>query len=51
MEHPESPAATAITEAAARITEILPPLALDNCVGRLGALIAELDTPTVTISG
>lgn len=51
MEHPESPAATAITEAAARITEILPPLALDNCVGRLGALIAGLDTPTVTIPG
>jgi len=47
-EHPESPAAAAITEAASRITEILPPLALDNCVGRLGALIAELDTSTPT---
>lgn len=41
--HPDAPAAAAIIHAAARITEILPPLALDTCVGRLGALVAELD--------
>ena len=47
LDDPGSPAATAITAAADRITEILPPLALDNCVGRLGTLLAELDaSPT-----
>ena len=40
-----SPAAEAIIAASSRITDILPPLALDNCIGRLGALIAELDEP------
>lgn len=45
---PGAPASRAIVEGAARITEILPPLALDNCIGRLGALVAELDAePTV----
>jgi ATP-binding protein involved in chromosome partitioning len=43
---PASPAATAIVSAADRITEILPPLSLDTCVGRLGTLLAELDEPT-----
>ena len=33
-------AAQAIVEAADRITEILPPLALDNCIGRLSNLAA-----------
>ena len=42
LAQPEAPAATALTSVAAAITEILPPLALDNCVGRLGALIDEL---------
>jgi ATP-binding protein involved in chromosome partitioning len=41
---PDSPAATAIIDAAARITEILPPLALDTCVGRIGTLLAELES-------
>ena len=40
---PDSPAAEAITDAASRITEILPPLALDTCVGRIGTLLAELE--------
>jgi len=44
LEQPESPSALTITAVAARITEILPPLALDTCVGRLGALIDELAT-------
>jgi len=43
--HPDSPAAIEIVLAANRITQILPPLALDNCVGRLGALLDELPTP------
>lgn len=42
LAQPEAPAAAAITSVAGAITEILPPLALDNCVGRLGALIDEL---------
>ncbi len=46
IEHPESAAATAITAVAERITEILPPLALDNCVGRLGALLADIPAPS-----
>jgi len=43
--HPESPAALEIVSVAGQITQILPPLALDNCVGRLGALLDELPTP------
>ncbi|MCL1593512.1 MAG: Mrp/NBP35 family ATP-binding protein [Actinomycetia bacterium] len=42
IEHPGSAAAVAITAVAERITEVLPPLALDNCVGRLGALLDEI---------
>lgn len=42
-----SPSAGAITGIAERITDILPPLALDNCVGRLTT--AEAATP-LTIS-
>jgi ATP-binding protein involved in chromosome partitioning len=45
LAQPDAPAASAITAVAAAITEILPPLALDNCVGRLGALLDELATP------
>lgn len=37
---PNSAAATVIVQAAARITEILPPLAMDNCIGRLSNLVA-----------
>lgn len=46
---PDAPAAAAITSVAAAITEILPPLALDNCVGRLGVLLDELvaDSPSI----
>jgi ATP-binding protein involved in chromosome partitioning len=36
--HPDGPAGSAMTAVAARITEILPPLALDSCIGRLAAL-------------
>jgi ATP-binding protein involved in chromosome partitioning len=42
LTQPDTPAAAALTAVAAAITEILPPLALDNCVGRLGVLIDEL---------
>jgi ATP-binding protein involved in chromosome partitioning len=42
LTQPDTPAAAALTAIAAAITEILPPLALDNCVGRLGVLIDEL---------
>jgi ATP-binding protein involved in chromosome partitioning len=45
IDRPSTPAASAFVSTAARITEILPPLALDNCVGRLGALVAALDEP------
>ena len=38
VDEPESPASQAIISSAGRITEILPPLALDSCVGRLSAL-------------
>lgn len=48
VDQPDSPATRAIVSAAHRITEILPPLALDTCVGRLGALVAELDEPART---
>jgi len=36
--HPDGPAGSAMRAAAIRITEILPPLALDSCIGRLAAL-------------
>lgn len=39
IDQPDSPAALAITKTAAAITEILPPLALDNCIGRLSSLV------------
>ncbi len=42
VDYPSSPAAEAIIDVAARITEILPPLALDNCIGRLSILVAEI---------
>ncbi len=42
---PGAPAAKAIIKAADRITAILPPVALDSCVGRIGALLAELEEP------
>lgn len=45
VDQPDAPATVAIIDAARRVTEILPPLALDNCVGRLGALLADLDAP------
>ncbi|MEN8040050.1 MAG: Mrp/NBP35 family ATP-binding protein [Actinomycetota bacterium] len=35
---PTSPAGSAMATTAARITEILPPLQLDSCIGRLSAL-------------
>lgn len=44
---PASPAAEAIVAAADRITDILPPLALDNCIGRMAALVSDLDEPAV----
>ena len=45
LTQPDAPAAVALTSVATAITEILPPLALDNCVGRLGVLLDELATP------
>ncbi|MGI9665691.1 MAG: P-loop NTPase, partial [Acidimicrobiia bacterium] len=42
VDAPDSPAAEAITLAADEILRILPPLALDNCIGRLGALADSL---------
>ena len=44
LNQPGAPAAVSLTAVATAITEILPPLALDNCVGRLGALLDELAT-------
>lgn len=38
LHQPDAPAALAISKAAAQITDILPPLALDNCIGRLAGL-------------
>ncbi|GMQ93278.1 MAG: P-loop NTPase [Acidimicrobiia bacterium] len=35
---PEGPAGSAVIDAATRITDILPPLNLDSCIGRLSAL-------------
>lgn len=35
---PEGPAGSAVIDVATRITEILPPLSLDSCIGRLSAL-------------
>jgi ATP-binding protein involved in chromosome partitioning len=35
---PDGPAGSAVIEVASRITEILPPLQLDSCIGRLSAL-------------
>ncbi len=48
-EHPDSPAGRAIIEVAHEITTILPPLALDSCVGRLSALISESGADTARI--
>lgn len=44
VDEPDSPAAKAIVNAADRITEILPPAAMDSCVGRLGTLAAASAT-------
>ena len=49
VDGPSSPAAVAITEAASEILTILPPAALDSCVGRLGALAGATES-AVTIS-
>ncbi len=49
VDDPTSPAARAIAEAASEILTILPPAALDSCVGRLGALAAATES-AVTIS-
>jgi ATP-binding protein involved in chromosome partitioning len=35
---PEGPAGAALVAVAGRVTEILPPLQLDSCIGRLSAL-------------
>ena len=43
IDRPDTPAAVAIGEAAERITDILPPAALDSCIGRLGALAAAVE--------
>ena len=43
-EHPDSAAGKAIIDVADEITRILPPLALESCVGRLGALLDELES-------
>ncbi len=40
--HPEAPAARAIVDVASRLTEALPPLSLESCVGRLSVLLDEL---------
>jgi len=37
LTEPEGPAGSAVIEVASRITEILPPLQLDSCIGRLSA--------------
>lgn len=42
IDRPSSPASAVIGEIAVQITEILPPLALDNCVGRLSVLFDEI---------
>ena len=44
LDAPDGPAARAIHDAAREIVTILPPAALDNCVGRLGALAAASDS-------
>jgi ATP-binding protein involved in chromosome partitioning len=43
-DQPDSLAAQTIIGIADRITEILPPLALDNCIGRLSVLVNEIPT-------
>jgi ATP-binding protein involved in chromosome partitioning len=42
IDQPATPAAETIVGIADRITNILPPLALDNCIGRLSVLVAEI---------
>jgi len=41
LDRPDTPAAISISKAAGLITEILPPLALDNCIGRLSSLFDD----------
>lgn len=36
--HPDGPAGSALAEIGTRVTQILPPLQLDSCIGRLSAL-------------
>ena len=45
-DQPDSVAAHSIVAIAQRITEILPPLALDNCIGRLSVLVNEIAPKT-----
>lgn len=42
IERPSSPASQVIGKIAGQITEILPPLAMDNCIGRLSVLVNEI---------
>jgi ATP-binding protein involved in chromosome partitioning len=42
IERPTSPASEVIGKIAGQITEILPPLAMDNCIGRLSVLVNEI---------
>jgi ATP-binding protein involved in chromosome partitioning len=49
LAHPESPAGSALIASAERVTEILPPLAVDNCIGRLGALVDDLPSTRASL--
>ena len=48
LDQPDSPSAGAITRIGGRITDILPPLALEDCVGRITT--AEAATPLTIAS-
>jgi ATP-binding protein involved in chromosome partitioning len=42
IDRPTTPAAIVIRDIASQITDILPPLAMDNCIGRLSVLVNEI---------
>jgi ATP-binding protein involved in chromosome partitioning len=42
IDRPTTPAAVVIGDIASQITDILPPLAMDNCIGRLSVLVNEI---------
>jgi ATP-binding protein involved in chromosome partitioning len=49
--HPETPSAVAITAAAARLVELVPPADEETCAGRIATLLAQLEADEAAAAG